>query len=160
MRMPDEGIQLNAESRGRESQLHDKKHTHRKKTRGQVRAKTRLRCRTSCASARAVEHRSHRDDGARACDEPGTTRLGRWRNTPRRWEAQAHEVQWAKHAPRSDSQAQQPDLTSRVGVLEECVYDRRPHDKSTRRSRPRSRQYDHLHDTTTRVGALVAHHPG
>ena len=27
-RTPDEGTQLNAESRGRESQLHDEKHTH------------------------------------------------------------------------------------------------------------------------------------
>ena len=81
-----------------------------------------------------VEHRSHRDDGARACDESGTTRPGRWRDTPRQREAQAHErdeVQWTKHAPRSDSQAQQPDLTSRGGVLEECVYEQRPHDMST-----------------------------
>ena len=60
------------------------------------------------------------------------------------WEAQAHEheylperdeVQWTKHAntssSRNDSKAQQPDLTSRGGVLEECVYGRRPHDRST-----------------------------
>ena len=31
MRMPDEGTQLNAESRGSESQLHDEKHTQREK---------------------------------------------------------------------------------------------------------------------------------
>ena len=31
------------------------------------------------------------------------------------------------------------NLASRGGVLEECVYDRRPHEKSTRRSWPRSR---------------------
>ena len=33
MRMPDEGNQPNAESRGRESQLHDEKHTQRKNSR-------------------------------------------------------------------------------------------------------------------------------
>ena len=32
-RMPDEGIQMNGESRGRESQLHDEKHTQRKNSR-------------------------------------------------------------------------------------------------------------------------------
>ena len=36
------------------------------------------------------------------------------------------EVQWTKHASRSDSQAQQHDLTSRGGVLEERVYARCP----------------------------------
>ena len=45
------------------------------------------------------------------------------------------EVQWTKHAntssSRNDSLAQLPDLTSRGGVLEECVCERRPHDKST-----------------------------
>ena len=43
---------------------------------------------------------------------------------PRQREAQAHErdeVQWTKHASRSDSQAQQHDLTSRGGVLVEHV---------------------------------------
>ena len=63
-----------------------------------------------------------------------TTRPGRWRHTPRQREAQAHErdeVQWTKHAPKSVSQAQQPDLTSRGGVLEECLYEQRPHDMST-----------------------------
>ena len=33
MRMPDEGTQLNAESRGRESQLYDRKNTQRKNSR-------------------------------------------------------------------------------------------------------------------------------
>ena len=61
------------------------------------------------------------------------------------WKAQAHEhenlpereeLQWTKHAntssSRDDSRAQQVDLTSRGGVLGECVYERRPHDdKST-----------------------------
>ena len=49
-------------------------------------------------------------------------------------EAQAHErkdEQWTKHAYRSDSQAQQPDLTSRGGVLVERVYVQRPHGMST-----------------------------
>ena len=41
------------------------------------------------------------------------------------------EVQWTKHASRSDSQAQQPDLTSRGGVLGECVCARCPHHRST-----------------------------
>ena len=41
------------------------------------------------------------------------------------------DVQWTKHASRSDSEAQQPDLTSGRGVLGECVYARCPHHKST-----------------------------
>ena len=43
---------------------------------------------------------------------------------PRQRESQAHErdeVQWTKHASRSDSKAQQRDLTSRGGVLVERV---------------------------------------
>ena len=47
-------------------------------------------------------------------------------------EAREHEeVQWTRHASRSDSEAQQPDLTSRGGVLGECVYARCPHHRST-----------------------------
>ena len=67
---------------------------------------------------------------------------GETRHGSREAQAQEHEylpereqVQWTKHAntssSRNDSQAQLPDITSRGGVLEECVYDRRPHDKST-----------------------------
>ena len=41
------------------------------------------------------------------------------------------EVQWTRNASMSDSQAQQPDLTSRGGVLGECVYARCQHHKST-----------------------------
>ena len=44
---------------------------------------------------------------------------------------QHEEVQWTKHASRSDSQAQQHDLTSRGGVLEERVYARCPQHMST-----------------------------
>ena len=56
------------------------------------------------------------------------------RDTPRQRESQAHvrdEVQWTKHASRSDSQAQQCELTSLGGVLVERVYEQRPHDMST-----------------------------
>ena len=40
-------------------------------------------------------------------------------------------MQWTKHASRSDSQAQQHDLTSRGGVLEEPVFARCPQHVST-----------------------------
>ena len=54
------------------------------------------------------------------------------RHESREAEAREHkEVQWMKHASRSDSQAQQPDLTKRGGVLGECVYARCPHHRST-----------------------------
>ena len=57
---------------------------------------------------------------------------GETRHESREAEAPKHEeVQWTKHASRSDSEAQQPDLTSRGGVLGECVYARCPHHKST-----------------------------
>ena len=47
-------------------------------------------------------------------------------------EAREHEeVQGTKHASRSDSQAQQPVLTCRGGVLGECVYARCPHHRTT-----------------------------
>ena len=81
-----------------------------------------------------MEHRSHCDDGARACDESASTGEVRWRDTPRQREAQAHEcdeVQWTKHASRSESQTQQHVLTSRGGVLEERVYARCPQHMST-----------------------------
>ena len=81
-----------------------------------------------------VEHRTRRRDGARARDESGRTGPEGWRDS---WKAQAHEheylpqrevVQWTKHAntnsSRDDSSTQQPDLTSRGGVLEECVHER------------------------------------
>ena len=113
-----------------------------------------------------MEHRSHRDDGARACDESGTTRPGRRRNTPRRREAQAHErdeVQWTKHAPRSDSQAQQPDLTSRGGVLQECVCMTDVHMTSPHDNHDHDYDNDHLHNHKGwRFGGsspLMNHHP-
>ena len=57
---------------------------------------------------------------------------GETRHESREAEAREHkEVQWTKHASRSDSQAQQPDLTSQGGVLGECVYARCPHHRPT-----------------------------
>ena len=57
---------------------------------------------------------------------------GETRHESREAEAREHEeVQWMKHASRSDSEAQQPDLTSRGGVLGECVNARCPHHRST-----------------------------
>ena len=57
---------------------------------------------------------------------------GETRHESREADAHEHEeVQWTKHASRSDSEAQQHDLTSRGGVLEERVYARGPHDMST-----------------------------
>ena len=57
---------------------------------------------------------------------------GETRHESREAEAPEHEeVQLTKHASRSDSQAQQPDLTSRGGVLGECVYARCPHHRPT-----------------------------
>ena len=57
---------------------------------------------------------------------------GETRHESREAEAREHEeVQWTKHASRSDSQARQPDLTSRGGVLAECVYARCPHHRFT-----------------------------
>ena len=46
------------------------------------------------------------------------------------------DVQWTKHASRSDSQGQQRDLTSRGGVLVERVCEERPHDMSTNTTQP------------------------
>ena len=135
MRMPDEGTQLNAESRGREHSFTMRK-TQRKNSRTSSRENkgemqdiiSEYKVGNYVDMKLQVEHRSHRDDGARACDESGTTRLGRWRDTPRQREAQAHErdeVQWLKHAPRSDSQAQQPDLTisTTSKVAQRCFQD-------------------------------------
>ena len=52
---------------------------------------------------------------------------GETRHESRDAEAREHEeVQWTKHASRSDSQAQPYDLTSRGGVQEERVYARCP----------------------------------
>ena len=71
------------------SSSHDETHTHTGKTRRQVRPKTRLKCRTSRGSElRGQENLewntgSHRDDGAQARDESGSTGPGRRRNTPR-----------------------------------------------------------------------------
>ena len=57
---------------------------------------------------------------------------GETRHESREAEArEQEEVQWTKHASRNDSQAQQPDLTSRGGVLGECVYARCPHHRSS-----------------------------
>ena len=57
---------------------------------------------------------------------------GETHHEPREAEArEQEEVQWTKHASRSDSQAQQPDLTSREGLRRECVYARCPHHRST-----------------------------
>ena len=57
---------------------------------------------------------------------------GETRHESRETEAREHEeVQWTKHASRSDSQAQQHDLTSRGGMLEERVYARCPQHMST-----------------------------
>ena len=57
---------------------------------------------------------------------------GETRHESREAEARAHEeVQWTKHASRSDSQPQQHDLMSRGGVLEERVYARCPQHMST-----------------------------
>ena len=62
---------------------------------------------------------------AQDLDDGGT------RHESREAEAREHEeVQWTKHGSRSDSEAQQPDLTSRGGVLGECVYARCPHHRS------------------------------
>ena len=55
--------------------------------------------------------------------------MARGRHESREAEAREHEeVQWTKHASRSDSQAQQHDLT---GVLEERVYALCPQHMST-----------------------------
>ena len=57
---------------------------------------------------------------------------GETRHESRDAEAREHEeVQWTKHASRSDSQAQQHDITSRGGVPEERVYARCPQHMST-----------------------------
>ena len=57
---------------------------------------------------------------------------GETRHESREADAHEHEeVQWTKHASRSDSEAQQHDLASRGGVVEERMYARGPHDMST-----------------------------
>ena len=57
---------------------------------------------------------------------------GETRHESRDAEDREHEeVQWTKHASKSDSRAQQHDVTSRDGVLEERVYARCPQHMST-----------------------------
>ena len=86
--------------------------------------KTNLEWNTELIEAMELEHVMSQD--AQDLDD------GETRHESREAEAREHEeVQWTKHASRSDSQAQQPDLTSRGGELEECVYEQRPHDMST-----------------------------
>ena len=67
---------------------------------------------------------------------------GETRHESREAEAREHEeVQWTKHASRSDSQAQQHDLTSRGGVLEERVYARCPQHMSTITNEAKKTEY-------------------
>ena len=82
--------QSEIESRGRESQLHDEKYTQRKNSRTSSHEdKVEMQDITSkyevgnYVGKPEMEHRSHRDVGARACDESGSTGPERWRATPR-----------------------------------------------------------------------------
>ena len=63
---------------------------------------------------------SHRDDGARACDEAGSTRPGRWRDKPRQREALTNVT---KCSGRSTHQGATRKLISQTSRVEEvCLW--------------------------------------
>ena len=87
------------------------------------------------------------------------------------WEAQAHEhdflpqreqVQWTKHANTSQETTRklncQTSRAEEVCLKNACMTD--VHMTSPRDNHDHDHDNDHLFDTTTRVGALVAHHAG